>query len=457
MNHRRNFIRIAGAATIAATAARVAPVSGAQQQSWPQSQSGLVGPLIATQKNLLPKNSAKPRVVIVGGSWGGLTAARYLRTQYPAAEVVVLERNPVFWSCPMSNQWLAGVVESDFIMHDLNRPANRYGFSLIQADVVGIDRDRRIVYSSQGVLDYDFLILAAGIRNAYEEWFGEDQRAALYTRQNFPAAYIANNEHLLLKQKLQQFKGGNFVMNLPPPPHRCPPSPYERACTIAWYMKTNRIPGKLIVLDPKPRINPIHGGFNYAFKELYGDIIEYVPDAEVRSVDPFKQQISTTAGDFDFEDAVLMPPHQAADIVWQAGLIREDPPTGPAWWGHQHPTLLHAVDDDRVYLIGDCMGFVSPDFGYYPKSAHVANQMGRIAAGYIAQRLQGEEPAPVLPDNLCYMMIQPEPLQVVAVEFDYAIGSEGHIQQTQVDIDNPFPELVAESFEWARSTWADFL
>lgn len=440
--HRRRFLAATGVA--AGTSLVSAP-------------GALASPFVRVHKKILPKNTQALRVVIVGGSWGGLTAARYLREQAPEVEVVVVERNPVFWSCPMSNQWLVDVVPSDFIMHDLNRPANHYGYALVQADVFAIDREQRQVHSSQGVLDYDYLIVAGGIRNAYEEWFGTDQYAAEYTRRHFPAAYISNREHLLLKKKLQAFKGGNFVMTLPPPPHRCPPSPYERACTIAWYIKKNRIPGQVIVLDPKPRINPINGGFNYAFTEWYGDVLQYVPNAEVLEVDPFKRFISTTAGDFEFADAVLMPPHQAADIVWQADLIRHDPESGPAWWGKQHPTMLHAEDDDRVYLVGDCMGEVSPTFGHYPKSAHVANKMGKIAATYISERVKDREPRPILPDNLCYMMIQPDPLKMVAVEFDYAFGADGHIHQTQVDIDTPFPELIGESFEWARSTWGDFL
>jgi len=48
-------------------------------------------------------------VVIAGGGWGGLSAARHPREQAPNAEVVVLERNPFFWSCPISNKWLIDV------------------------------------------------------------------------------------------------------------------------------------------------------------------------------------------------------------------------------------------------------------------------------------------------------------------------------------------------------------
>lgn len=414
-------------------------------------------PYINVTQTLMPRQGSGPRIVIAGGGWGGLTAARYLREYLPQSEVIVVERNPVFWSCPISNKWLINVVDTDYIMHDMNKAANQFGYQLIQGDVIGFDRDRRQVHTSKGRLDYDFLILAGGIRNAYDMWFGNDMRAAEYTRKHFPSAYIPSAEAVELKRKVQNLKGGTLVMTLPPPPHRCPPSPYERACAIAWHMKHNKIPGKIVILDPKPRIAPITGGFTEAFEELYPDIIQHVPNATIKEVDPFKKRISTAAGDFDFDDAILMPPHQAADMVWAAGLINDKPPAGPNWWGHQHPTMLHAIPDDRVYLIGDCMGFISPQFGHYPKSAHVANAMGKIAATYISKRVKDEELVPILPDNLCYMMVNASPLEAVSVQFDYAFAANGDVHQTQIDVDMRSKELIAENFVWAQTKWKDFL
>ena len=61
-------------------------------------------PLIMTASSELMPKSGKRRVVILGGGWGGLTTARHVREQAPDLEVVVIERNPVFWSCPLSNK-----------------------------------------------------------------------------------------------------------------------------------------------------------------------------------------------------------------------------------------------------------------------------------------------------------------------------------------------------------------
>jgi NADH dehydrogenase FAD-containing subunit len=405
---------------------------------------------------LLPKGS-QPRIVIVGGGWGGLSAARHLREQSPNAEVIVLERNPVFWSCPISNKWLIDIVNTDYLLHDMMAPAQKYSYRLIQTEITQIERDKKIVRTAHGAVSYDYLIIAGGIRNAYDAWFGNDRKAADHTRMAFPSAYLANMEHVALKKKVRNFKGGTMVMTLPPPPHRCPPSPYERACIMAWYFQSNKIPAKIVILDPKPRVMPIGEGFRAAFRELYPDIIQHVPNAAVKEVDPFNKTIKTAAGDFKFDDAILMPPHQASDIVWQADLIGKTPDGKTTGWADIHPTMLHAKSDENVYVIGDAMGAVSKQFGHYPKSGHVANFMGKIAATYIAQRIAGKEVKVLLPDNLCFMLVNGSPREAISVEFSYELLPDGTIKQTQNDIDLRTPDLLEEDFKWAKRMYNDFL
>ncbi|NPD17668.1 NAD(P)/FAD-dependent oxidoreductase [Xinfangfangia sp. D13-10-4-6] len=420
--------------------------------------AALAAPEGLTSETLLLSRSGKgPRIVICGGGWGGLSAARHLREELPEAEIIVLERNPIFWSCPMSNKWLIDVVDTAFLTQDLLHPAQKWGYSLVQCEVTNIDRAAKTVHTSKGKVDYDFLILAGGIRNAYEAWFGEDRKAAEYTRQNFGSAYIPNAEHLALKNKIHNFKGGTIVMTLPPPPHRCPPSPYERACVMAWYFKVNKIPAKIIILDPKPKIAPIGEGYRAAFEELYPDIITHVPNAKVKEVDPYNKRIMTEAGDFDFDDAVFMPPHQASDMVWYADLIGKGEDGKPTGWADMDPHYFTARSDENVFIIGDSMGAISPHFGHYPKSGHVANYIGRIVAGNIGQRVRGEDVVAELPDNLCYMLVNGDPQEAISVEFTYAVGQDGLVHQTQIDVDVRTPDLMAEDFVWIDGMFNDFL
>ena len=308
-----------------------------------------------------------------------------------------------------------------------------------------------------GLIEFDYLILSCGIRFYYEAWFGNDHKAIDYSRKHFPNAYIPNQEMFALKQKVKNFKGGTLVMTLPPPPHRCPPSPYERACLIAWHIKKNKIPGKILILDPKPKIAPIGVGYKQAFEELYPDIITHVPNARVQELDPFKKKIKTAAGEFDFDDAILMPPHQAAEMVWAADLIGKTPEGKPTGWADMDVRYFTAKGDDRVYFVGDLMGAISDQFGHYPKSAHVANYIGRIVAKNIAQRVAGQEVTPLLPDNLCYMMVNGDPQEEISVKFEYEVDPTGKVIQTQIDMDVRTPDLVKEDFAWINSRFSDFL
>ena len=412
---------------------------------------------IHSTTQLLPRRGKGPRIVICGGGWGGMTAARYLRELIPDSDVILLERNPTFWSGPMSNKWLVDIVSTDFVNHDMFHAANKYGYTLVNTNVMGVERDKKIVRTAHGNVDYDYLILSGGIRNAYDAWFGDDIEAAEYTRTHFPNAYEPNAEMFSLKKKFKDFKGGTIVMNLPPPPHRCPPSPYERACLMAWHYKVNNIPAKIIILDPKPMVAPIGEGYRAAFRELYPDIITHVPNAHIKDVDPYNKHIKTAAGDFDFDHAVLMPPHQAADMVWHAGLIGTGADGKTTGWADIDPRFFTANEDEDVYVVGDAMGAVSEQFGHYPKSAHVANAVGKIVAKNIAERVEGKDVTPVLPDNLCYMMVNGNPQEEISVEFEYEVDPNGMVLQTQIDMDVRTNDLVALDFAWIKGRFDDFL
>lgn len=437
LDSRRGFIASGLAATVLAAASAVAQ------------------PLILKPSQELMPRSGKRRVVIDGGGWGGMTAAKYVRQAAPDLEVVMLERNPFFWSCPLSNKWLIDVVQTDFLAHSYLPPAKKYGYTFLQTEISDIDRQAKRVHIAQGYIDYDWLIIAGGIRNAFEPWFGNEWKTIEYTKNAFPSAYIPSAEHAVVKNKIQQFKGGTIVMTLPPPPHRCPPSPYERACLMAWWFKTHKVPAKIAILDPKPRIAPITFGYREAFEERYPDIITHVPNATVKSVDPHNKVISTAAGDFKFDDAILMPHHQAADLVWKADLIGKSPDGKPTGWANVNPLTYNVKDDPQVFVIGDSVGAVSPQFGHYPKSGHVANRMARSVAQHIADQAKGREPKHVMIDNLCYMLVNNDPKEAIAVQFDYKMGPEGHLLQSQIDDNDRRPELWQEDLRWISLMFQD--
>lgn len=443
MNSRREFLIAGGALALGTVLAEGASAQSAQPF------------FITRSSDVLLRKGASQRVVICGGGWGGLAAARELRRLSPQLEVVVLERNALFFSCPMSNKWLVDAVNTDFLVHDYVSAAGRLGYRFIQCEVLEVDRAAKTVVTSLGTVDYDWLILSPGIRYNYEAWFGNDRQMAEAARTRTPAAYIPGAEHLALKRMVQGFRGGHLVMTLPPPPQRCPPSPYERACLLAWAFKARKLKAKITILDHKDGIRPLGIGFRTAFEELYRDIITYVPNAQIREVDVFARRIKTAAGDVTFDEAILMAPHQAGDLAWRAGVIGRTAEGKPSGWADSDPLLLNVHGDPDVYVIGDAVGAVSPQFRFYPKSGHVANRLAKIVARYIAERAAGRVPQAALPDNLCYMWVNGEPREAINVRFEYSLNPQGVIEQVQVDDDERREELVPADFAWAGGMFGE--
>ncbi len=407
-------------------------------------------PIGGSLPQLLPRSKGR-RVVVVGGGWGGLSAARHLRAAAPDLEVVLIERNDRFWSCPLSNQWLANLLDTRMLVHDYAVAARKYGYTFIQAEVSALERDARRVRTPRGALDYDWLVLAVGIRYHYEAWYGDDRHAADYTQRHYPCAFMPGAELMALKQKLERFAGGDLVMTVPPLPYRCPPAPYERAAMIAWLLKSRRLKGRLIVLDA----NPYVAGFRATLMERYPAQVTYVPQVQITAVDPFNRIIATDLGQTRFDDAILIPPQQAGDLLWQAGLIGRQADGTPTGWGEQDPLRFQARGDERVFVIGDAMGAVSPLFGHYPKSGHLASRQGRIVAHEIAARAGGAAPDAQLPESTCYVRTDFDPPQLLRIDARYRVRGDGLIAQTVRQHSDANPH--GEDLQWAQSMFGEFL
>ncbi|MCF8178795.1 MAG: NAD(P)/FAD-dependent oxidoreductase [Sulfuritalea sp.] len=398
---------------------------------------------------LLPPSRGR-RVVIVGGGWGGLTAARHLRAMAPELEVVLIERNGEFRSLPLSNKWLVGLGQESGRGHDYASIARAHGYMRVTADVNTIDRESRRVLTAKGSIDYDWLILAVGIRYDYKPWFGDDHKAEMQSRRDYPAGFVSG-ELDVLKRKLTNFKGGDFVLTIPPSPYRCPPVPYERAVMIAWWFRQKGVKGKVVIVDPGPGMQ----AFNRVFADRYGNGIVHLTHASVIAVDPFKKTITTEFDELHFDDGMLMPAQQAGDLVWQAGLIERDGKGKATGWAAVDPVRHHAIDDDRVFLIGDLIGKVSTLFGHYPKSGHLANRLGRIVAAEIAGRSRGKQPEPQLPESVCHVYTDVDPMERVRIDANYRFRGDGAISQSVSQTSDPQPR--GEDVVWAKSMYADFL
>lgn len=402
------------------------------------------------QEAVVP-SKVRQRVVILGGAWAGLSAARSLRLLAPDLDVLVIDRDAQLRALPLSNPWLVGRTPERLPPLDRAALAQRLGYRFVAADVLRVDRTQRQVHTAHGVVDYDWLVLATGIGYDYRAWFGADTAAAQKTQDAFPGGFMAS-ELASLRQRLNTFSGGNLVMNVPAPPYRCPPAPYERAMMLGWWLKTHGIKGRLIVLDATggmPR-------FTRLFADRYPDHIEHRPYSVIRSVDPYAQRVVTDDDDLRFEHAMLLPPMGASRLVEQMGLQGRDAKGQPTRWADADPLRLLARADDRIYLAGDLLDAVSPLFGHYPKTAHMATRQGEIVAQQIAVRSGAvAQMPPTLPHSICHVWLDAAPMEQMRMDAQYRLRGDGVIAQALIQQDNPQPR--DEDLQWATALYASAL
>jgi sulfide dehydrogenase [flavocytochrome c] flavoprotein subunit len=389
---------------------------------------------------------SKARVVVVGGGFGGATAAKYVRMWDPSIDVVLVERDAQFVSCPISNLVLGGFTGMETVTRSID-PLERYGVKVVRDEVTTIDPAKRSVRLARGGdIAYERLIVSPGIDFTFGDMPGYEQ--AMQAGRVLHA-WKAGPQTVALRRRLEEMRdGGVYILSIPLAPYRCPPGPYERASVVAAYLRQAKPRAKLLVLDANPDITSKAGLFKRAWSELYPGIIEYRGGARAVGVDGNAMTVKLEVEDVKGDVLNVVPPHRAADIAAKAGLIT----TNNRWCDVDWRTM-ESKAVKGVHVIGDAT-LSAPAM---PKSASMANNHAKIAAGAVVDLLNGREPQPLKILNTCYSFVaRNEAIRVSSVH-EWEPG-----QGTLVTVKGSFGVSAARSeaeanyaWNWARTIWAD--
>ena len=389
------------------------------------------------------------RVVVVGGGFGGATAARYLRLWGGNVDVTLVERGANFVSCPISNLVLGGHKQmSDITASYAGLEAA--GVKRIQGEVVAIDAQAKEVRLADGrKLPYDRAVVSPGIDFMLDQVGGLQSPTA---QERILHGWKAGPQTVALRRQLEAMPdGGIYALTIPKVPYRCPPGPYERACMVASYFKQVKPKSKVLVLDANPEITSKKALFEKAFSDHYKGIIEYRPNNELKSVDA-----ATNTAKLEFDDVKadvlnVVPPQRAADIARSAGLVNMN----NRWVGVNWLTM-ESTAVPGIHVLGDAT-FSAP---LMPKSGHMANQHAKVAAAAIIQLLKGQpvNATPVVM-NTCYSFVTARDVIHVASVHQYdaaektfkTVPGSGGVSATASSAEGRF------AIGWAENIWADSL
>jgi sulfide dehydrogenase [flavocytochrome c] flavoprotein subunit len=409
--------------------------------------AALVSALPVRAERILPATG--PRVVVLGGGWGGLTAAKYIRLLDPGIEVVLIERRTAFHSCPISN-WVIGHLRTvDEITHSYAALSERHGIRILHTEVEAVDVDAKAIVTADGVVAGDRLILSPGVAFDYTGIDGWSEAAA----KRFPAAWSPGPETVLLRARLAELPaGGRVALTIPPSPYRCPPGPYERISLIAAYLKQHNPGATITVLDANQKIVSKGKIFQAAWDQLYPGIVDYRPDSPLAQVDASTGTVSSDFDDVAADVANVIPSQRASRLLHDAGLV----PDG-ATWAPVDPYGFTSTLASDIHIVGDATDQTT--VGKVPKSGFIANSMGKVAARAAVAALTGNEAPPPSLINTCYSLVSPEEGASVGAVYGYDFetgllqvrpGSSGVSSQRSTTV-------ALQAWDWARAIWQDML
>jgi sulfite dehydrogenase len=387
---------------------------------------------------------SKARVVVVGGGFGGATAAKYIRLWDPSIDVVLIEREPAFISCPISNLVLAGYSNLQDITRNYDG-LRRHGVQVVRDEVTAIDAAKKTVRLGRGSeLTYERLVVSPGIDFTFADVEGYE---AAMNNGSVVHAWKAGPQTTVLRRQLQQMPdGGVYVLSIPLAPYRCPPGPYERISMVAAYFKQAKPRSKVLALDANPDVTSKGGLFKRAWSELYPGIIEYRGNAKVVAVSAgsVRTEFDTVKGDV----LNVVPPHRAGDIAAKSGLIT----TNNRWCDVDWRTM-ESKAVKGVHVLGDA----TLSAAGMPKSGSMANNHAKVAAAAIVDLLNGRTPQPVKILNTCYSFVaEKEAIRVSSVhEWDSGQGAllpvkgAGGVSAARSEAEASY------AWNWARTIWAD--
>ena len=385
------------------------------------------------------------RVVVVGGGFGGNTAAKYLRLWGGNVDVTLVDRNASFVSCPISNLVLGG----NRTMRDITlgyEGLRKHGVDVLNGEAVGVDSAKKIVSFGRGSrLTYDRLVLSPGVDFLMDEIAGYEA-----AQQRVLHAWKAGPQTVELRRQLEAMPdGGVYVLSIPAAPYRCPPGPYERTCQVAHYFKQAKPRSKVLVLDANPDVTSKGPLFKRAWAELYKDIIEYRPNSKAVDVDFRGSAVKLEFSDVKGDVLNVLPPMKAGNIA--APFI-----TANRRWCEVDWITYESKAAKGVHVLGDSLQ-IAPAM---PKSGTMANGHGKVCAAAIVALLNNEapNPSPTL-INTCYSMVSDRHAIHVASVHKYdekdrtmkTVPGAGGVSAAMNELEGTY------AMSWARNIWADAL
>lgn len=306
------------------------------------------------------------RVLILGGGFGGLAAAKELRRLLDEEhEIIVIDKKYKF-SVGFANLWLMTGLRSAIRYLDL-RMLNEKGIKFVRDEILSIDPKNRIVKTKDMDINADYIVIALGAyMNSSIEGF--DKALNLYD----------SEDAIKISHRLERLREGKIVILIDSIPFKCPPAPYEAALILDEYLKKKNIRDKIEISLITPEEKPVAVAGDNASKSILNMLNEhniiYKPRSKVLRIEDSKILFDSYEENYNL--LIGIPAHKAPPII-----------KGENDWIVVDKSTLK-TRYDNVYAIGDITNIKLSNGSSLPKAGTFAEHEGIVVANNIAASIK---------------------------------------------------------------------
>ena len=370
-----------------------------------------------------------PHVVILGGGFGGLSAANELRNSLSSSQVKITVIDKKDWfMVGFAKLWIiTGTRTFEKSIGSLNELSKKE-INFIKDEILAIDlQNKNIKIKSQNI-SYDFLIISMGsvlnpqkIPGLIENGFN------LYD----------HNQLAKIHDRIENMKSGKIAISIMGIPYKCPPAPFEASLLIDSMLRKQGIRDSIEIhfYSPAPITLPAAGPevSKQILDLVNSEKIVFHNSCKIKSVKPNKLIFENSEADFDLLLAV--PPHIAPKVIYDSGLAKES--------GFIPINRDCKTPFENVFAIGDVTTMSVTETMAVPKAGIFAEGEGIIVAKNIISKIQSKEEF-ILFDGKGGCFIESGRDTASIIEVDMFSSSKPSTNLTESTIDNLTKKLEFE-------------
>jgi sulfide:quinone oxidoreductase len=318
-----------------------------------------------------------PHILILGGGFGGLSAANEIRNSLPSskARITVVDKKDWFM-VGFAKLWIMnGTRTFENSTASLNE-LQKKEIDFLKEEILKIDLENKNIKTATKNISYDFLIISLGAVLAPEKIPGLVENGMnLYDHSQL-------NE---IHDKLVQMKSGDIAIAIMGMPYKCPPAPFEAALLVDSMLRNSgtRNSVQIHFYSPAPITLPAAG------PEVSQQILELINSEKIvfhnscKTVSVEKNKLVFENNQASFDLLLAIPPHIAPKIIYESGLANEG--------GFIQISRDCKTPFENVYAIGDVTSLPVGEKMAVPKAGIFAEGEGLAVAQNIIAKIQSKD------------------------------------------------------------------